>query len=45
MSSSAFQRIVSRETVLGLGIKPYEWDDEDQADTSQVYDSALEGES
>ncbi len=32
MSSSAFQRIVNRETVLSFGIKPYEWDDEDQAD-------------
>jgi hypothetical protein len=30
--SSSFQRIVTRETVLSFGIKPYEWDDEDQAD-------------
>jgi hypothetical protein len=30
--SSSFQRIVNCETVLGFGIKPAEWDDEDQAD-------------
>jgi len=29
---SSFNRIVNRETVLGFGVKPCEWDDEDQAD-------------
>lgn len=28
---SSFHRIVNRETVLGFGVKPTEWDDDDQA--------------
>jgi hypothetical protein len=36
MSSSAFHKIVNRETVLGFGVKPSEWDDEDQADLHEA---------